>query len=428
VTAKLLAFACNEKKGGGAIRTRTNLGSAREVILQKQKPDQRPQIFERNFQAVGLSDQMRSNVDEHFIPLDALLTQLQNSAKSNLTADAIVFAIFEQQMQEDEQILSLSTEFENVSKVVIEIRGLEPFHAMDDGRKWNSIPIVVFASNVLENFVNWKPLNVIVAEIEHPHPASDLALIQNAVSEYRNRLLAELDNLGLLVSYENGRYRVGPALTPHDRSVEGVLYYGNADQREGRRGKYYTVDRDEFGVQYEIEQFESLINNPDVGELDLQKFFVEHPHFLAAARLLQAVPLPHVRLSDATGKILIPDFVLKPIVAVQRDSNWEVLDLKRPQDKLLAGFSGHRGFSQQVVRAMNQVKDYKDYFEDPANSENVEAQLGHRLRHPRLAVLIGRMPVSEEVELLEKAQSRQLEVRIVTYDEILEAQRKFKIR
>jgi hypothetical protein len=255
-----------------------------------------------------------------FIPLDVLVTQLKNSAKSNFAADAIIFVIAEPQMQEETRILSPSTEFENVSKVVIEIRGLESFQAMSDGRKWNSIPIVVLASNLSENFVNWKPFNVIVTEIEHP--ASDLTLIENAVSEYRNRLLAELDNLGLLVSYENGRYRVGPALTPRDRSVEGFLYYGRADQREGRRGKYYTVDRDEFGIQYEIEQFESLINNPDVGELQLQRFFVENPHFLAAARLLQAIPLPHVRLADARGKILIPDFVLKPIVAAQRDSNW----------------------------------------------------------------------------------------------------------
>lgn len=245
--------------------------------------------------------------------------------------------------------------------------------------------------------------------------------IREVVSRYRQRLLDELDNLGLLVSYENGRYRVGPALTPRERDVEGEFYYGPADARESVKGKYFTVDRDNYGIQYEIELFEALINHPDVRELDLQQFFEEHPHFLVATRLMQA--LPHVSLVDQKGKLLIPDFVLKPIVAAQRDSNWEILDLKHPQAKLLAGPSNHIRFSQDVMKAINQVKDYKDYFEDPRNAGAVTEVLGHPLRHPRLGVLIGRMPEHGDVEALEQAQAREPEVRIVTYDEVLETQK-----
>ena len=36
---------------------------------------------------------------------------------------------------------------------------------------------------------------------------------------------------------------------------------------EGVRGKYFTIDRDAFGIQYEIEMFEALLNNPNVTEL-----------------------------------------------------------------------------------------------------------------------------------------------------------------
>jgi hypothetical protein len=224
-----------------------------------------------------------------------------------------------------------------------------------------------------------------------------------------------------MVTYQQGRYRVGPALTPRDRAVEGEFYYGSADTREGVRGKYFTVDRDAFGIQYEIEKFEALINDPDVTELDLQRFFEENPHFLISTRLMQA--LPHVLLVDAHGKVLIPDFVIKPIVAVQRDSNWEILDLKHPQAKLLAGPSNHKRFSQDVMKAINQVKDYKDHFENPAHASAITDLLGHPLRHPRLGVLIGRMPASTEVEPFENAQAREPGVRIVTYDEILETQK-----
>jgi hypothetical protein len=210
-------------------------------------------------------------------------------------------------------------------------------------------------------------------------------------------------------------------LTPRDKAVEGEFYYGSAGTKEGVRGKYFTVDRDVFGIQYEIEKFEALINNPDVTELDLQRFFEENPHFLISTRLMQ--PLPHIPLVDAHGKVLIPDFVMKPIVAVQRDSNWQIIELKHPQAKLLAGPSNHRRFSQDVIKAINQLKDYKDHFENPANATAITGLLGHPLRHPRLGVLIGRMPTLAEMEQFENAQAREPGVRIVTYDEILETQK-----
>lgn len=58
-----------------------------------------------------------------------------------------------------------------------------------------------------------------------------------------------------------------------------------------------------------------------------------------------------------------------------------------------------------------------------SNKKVLRAILAHHQNFPRLAVLIGRMPVSGEVETLELAQSRDLRVRIITYDEILEAQK-----
>ncbi len=239
---------------------------------------------------------------------------------------------------------------------------------MTDGRKWNSLPFIAVLSAALIDTQIPQSLDISVL-MERPRPELTLTEIERIFQEYRERLLDELDNLGLLVSYDHGRYRVGPALTPRERQAEGAFYYGPADQSGSRVGKYYTVDRDVYGIQYEVEKFEALINTPKVSERQLQEFFVEHPHFLVATRLLQA--LPHVPLKDSSGKLLIPDFVLKPIVAAQRDSNWEILDLKLPQAKLLAGPRDHGRFSRDVLQAITQVKDYKDYFGDPANSETI---------------------------------------------------------
>jgi Domain of unknown function (DUF4263) len=356
---------------------------------------------------------MHCKVD--FIPLNRLISELQVSRTTGLSADAIVTVVHPDSIRDHE---GLYTRISGAVKVLRELRSLEPSCAMPDGRKWASIPVVLVVSHFFSNEAIRESIDATVVE-GTPDYLQNVEQIRDLVSQYKCRLLDELDNLGLMVTYQHGRYRVGPALTPRDRNVEGEFYYGPADTREGVRGKYFTVDRDEIGIEFEIELFEELINRPHVTEADLQKFFEEHPHFLVTTRLMQA--LPHVPLTDNNGKLLIPDFVLKPIVAFQRDSNWEILDLKHPQAKLLAGLSNHKRFSQDVMKAINQVKDYKDHFENPQNSKAVASALGHTLRHPRLGVLIGRMP--DNVEALEEAQAREPEVRIVTYDEILETQK-----
>jgi len=241
--------------------------------------------------------------------------------------------------------------------------------------------------------------------------------IDTAVREYRQRILAMFSDLGFLVSYRDGRYRVGPAMNPSG-DIEGVYYDARRDQRD-LRGRFFTVDRDLHGVQYEVAQFEGLINRHDTKEQELQTFFEENPHFLADARI--SLPLAHVRLENRTGNMLIPDFVIRPIVAYQRDSNWQVLDLKKPGARLLAGNRRHVRLSHEVTQAITQLRDYGDYFRDPENTKRVSAALGHGLRFPNLAVLIGRLREGD-IEELEKAQSREPDVRIVTYDEILQRQ------
>ncbi len=339
-------------------------------------------------------------------------------SRSGLTAEAVVGVAHPVPVPNESDKYAY-TEISSMIGLVRDIRALPPYCAMGDGRKWSAVPIVIIVNHLFSQERVVEPVEATILDLcgDYLKNIEDIGAV---VSDYKKRLLDELDNLGLLVTYDHGRYRVGPALTPRVKNVEGEFYSGASDQR--KRGKYYTLDRDNFGIQYEIENFEALINNPKVTEGQLQKFFEENPHFLIATRLMQA--LPHVPLRDKDGKLFIPDFLLKPIVAFQRDSNWEVLDLKLPQLKLLAGPSNHVRFSQDVMKAINQVKDYKDYFEDSTNAERVGALLGHSLKHPKLGVLIGRMPASGEVEALETAQSREPGVKIVTYDEILEMQKK----
>lgn len=195
--------------------------------------------------------------------------------------------------------------------------------------------------------------------------------------------MSEYRDAGLIVHYERGRYVVNPALELREQ-IEGRYYYGPADKRP--KG-FITVHCDRLGRRLEVDEFESLINREDVSERELQRFFENHPHFLSMSH----TAMPRVRLQRHDGGVLIPDFVLKPLFTQQRDSHWEVLDLKLPNVKLLSG----KAFSRKKL------------------SSDVMLAI-------RLGVLMGRLK-DTDVEALEREQGYG-DVRIVTYDEILDRQ------
>jgi len=358
------------------------------------------------------------------ISIDRFTTVLKSQEGQSLVADVIITWAFPDELV---ALTSRGTARQNVSTAVRlgeDLERLPDNCAIGDGRKWRSIPFLILMPDTEPLRVGLGPFDDKV--IRYGSNEDAYRRIEEVVAAYRERLLRELDNLGFLVSYDHGRYRVGPALRPN-AVLEGELYLGVADNRRDS-GRYYTVSRDFYGIQFEVEQFEALINRPDVSEQDLQRFFEENPHFLAAGRLMR--PIAHARLDTRDGQVLIPDFILKPIVAMQssRDSNWEVLDLKKPQARLLSGRGRRVRFSQDVMSAITQLRDYGDYFRNPSNGRAVRAALGRSVRYPKLAVLVGRMPSPAEVEALELAQSREADVRIVTYDEILENQRSSLLR
>jgi len=338
------------------------------------------------------------------VPYSSLLPQIQLSGSSR-TAD--LFLLHGSDLAGD-----VGARMREQEAVARSIRSLSSTITTADHRKWNALPILGLVHALSESAQLDRSLLTFASDSSYD---AVFATVERMVEAYRAQLLNELDNLGFLVVEDHGRLRVaGPALAPKT-GVESALYYApDSDNR------IWTVDRDAYGVQYDIELFEALVNDAGVDEPRLQQFFEEHPYFLTQN---QFEALPHPRLAQqGTGDLYIPDFVLKPIVAAQRDSNWEVLDLKLPQARLLAGQNRALRLSHEVMNAIRQLRYYRDYFLDPRNTATVNQVLGAPLRRPRLAVLIGRLPDNEELlEALEREQA-EVDVRIVTYDELLERQ------
>lgn len=216
--------------------------------------------------------------------------------------------------------------------------------------------------------------------------------------------------------FENGRTQVGPALKRKNPRAESEFYLAAGDRRNNKG--WVTVKRDREGLQHDVQLFQELLNR-GASETEMHRFFEEHPAILMQARM--GIPISHqprfVRPKDNR-----PDFAFSSILGTSSDNTIALMELKGPSEPTLTrGF--HPGFAARVHRAIDQLKDYEGYLRDPANIPAIMRAFGFLPESSNLAVLIGRSPQKSEEEVWGRRQ-QELDVEIVTYDEILEVQKK----
>jgi hypothetical protein len=148
----------------------------------------------------------------------------------------------------------------------------------------------------------------------------------------------------------------------------------------------------------------------------MHKFFEEHPAILMEAR--NGIPISHPNFNRPQG--WKPDFAISPILGPMNDEI-ELLELKGPEEKIVTrGF--HSGFTAKVQRAIDQVRDYDRCLRDPQNVSALMKEFGYIPEQARLAVLIGRDPDDDkDLDTLHRRRG-EVQVKVVTYDEILATQ------
>jgi hypothetical protein len=300
--------------------------------------------------------------------------------------------------------------------VAEDVRSLPEQCAMRDGRKWKTIPVIIFA-NAFDSLPPYYELPddvYVLPPACSRHPSVSLMAIRQQVDEYYDRILRDYVSLGILVRFESGHVQVGPALKKKDPSVESAYYYAKADRRSNRG--WVTVKRDREGLRHDLEIFHHLLET-NASETAMHRFFEQHPAFLMEA--FEGVPLSH-RPVFASPEGFTPDYSLLPILGPVHKSVVDLLELKGPGEATLAGRL-HRGFASSVHRAVDQVRDYDRYLRDPANAKAILASFGYLPDDSRLAVLIGRMPHGNDYEVFSRRKG-EVTVNVVTYDEVLEIQ------
>ena len=299
------------------------------------------------------------------------------------------------------------------------VRDLPESCAMRDGRKWRSIPFIIFRSVFDHERATLAQGDthariIFVPDRPHIHSLIMLNQIGRIVDEYQDRVLDDYKLCGILVRFEYGHAQISPALRKRDPSVESEYYYAAADRRN--HSGWVTFKRDRQGLRRDVETFRQLLDT-NATEREMHKFFEQHPEFLMQARL--GIPISHAP-TFAEPKGWTPDFAISPILG-PLTSEVELLELKGPSDKTLTR-GLHPGFSAKVKRAIDQVKDYDRYLRNPANHPAILKAIGYIPEKSNLAVLIGRDPTSKSDKETSKRRQNEIDVEVITYDEILAAQ------
>jgi hypothetical protein len=239
--------------------------------------------------------------------------------------------------------------------------------------------------------------------------------LDQAVDLYQRAILQEYARIGFMVTDDHGLYRVKKAYCKKTQR-ESEFYFSGNDKHRFRR--FVTFGRDSEGIAYEALLFENLLNDPETGEREVHNFLEQHPALLAEA--MMGVPISH---QPHFANKQTPDYVISRIVPRDTDETvklLEQLELKGPEARILDSPGLHRALSHGVIRALAQVNDYNEAIRDPLNLTATERALGYIPKYTERAVLIGRNPKPQDVELWEKRKAEYPVVKIVTYDALLE--------
>jgi hypothetical protein len=169
----------------------------------------------------------------------------------------------------------------------------------------------------------------------------------------------------------------------------------------------------------QLEEFEALLADSNASESTFQRFFERNPHFLQRIEYSRVVAHPSLIREDDGP--LIPDFMLQPLGSKLAN----ILDLKRPDAKLVTGRKDRRHFAQGVHEAIAQVREYRDYFERSDYRRAVEERYGLTAYRPAALIVIGRQPETVSEEEMKRIEADAPDfVKVQTYDDVLRTMRR----
>lgn len=171
-----------------------------------------------------------------------------------------------------------------------------------------------------------------------------------------------------------------------------------------------------------IKQLQDLINKPDLKEQELQDFFEENPEFVCEDKYETLIPQAIVQSPiDTSWKI---DIALVPKDQIDFA---KLIELKLPKERIFTkSNSNHLSFSSKLLKAINQLKDYAEAFENSNVREKFKNKYKTEIFRPNMQLIYGRRPSNAQINQFKILQKRE-NIEITDWDTLVERfKRKFK--
>lgn len=350
-------------------------------------------------------------------PLSQTINRIEIVAQSEGKIDAVVLAHHG----------SMTSSVMDPLKVARSIRGMGEKLAFLGAVRAAAVPIIaVTQEGAFGPSADIKWFEILDSATFDRHPEALAAEVIATISGWRQSLIQELDYVGYAVTLNaQGDLDVSHALVR--RRLETEILTEESTPGSLRAGQYLILAQDmlqEFApyrkLQYLLNNYRQLASAQGCKpETIFQRFFEDHPHLIRRDLFDAHWAQPSLRISEDSEEALRPDFVLRPRGAAAVGTKWQILDLKLPDDPLVVSQRFHASLSSKLTRAIQQLQNYRDYFNRPEAGEELKRHFGFRPLNPRLAVLIGRRDRLNDPSIMDKAQGpRYLDIEILTYDDI----------
>lgn len=172
------------------------------------------------------------------------------------------------------------------------------------------------------------------------------------------------------------------------------------------------------GVNDALQEFQAIVNDRRITEHRVHSFLKSNPEFLLGVDyrcLHSSVLLRDEREGDRQA-----DFMLE----YHDEPYADIIELKRPQDRIFCSIRSIRHLAATTARAIAQLHKYRGYFDSPDRRREFLERHGFSAYLPDLCLVIGRTTnlSFEEMRHMQRLQSG---VRIWTYDDLVKRAKQF---
>jgi hypothetical protein len=151
-----------------------------------------------------------------YLPANRLANYLRFDTSSSLALiDAIVCSANGVAISIDKNMRPrLNYPLERAMVLSWDVRDLPESCAMHDGKKWRSIPFIIFYSPVDHHLAEYAGAETHAHLVPAGYDYAQILLMQikTIVKDFHQRVLADYQYCGMLVRFENGRAQIRPAL------------------------------------------------------------------------------------------------------------------------------------------------------------------------------------------------------------------------